>query len=308
MANSITSFNTTFLGWDIDALSAEVNNIRALKPAVTPFKVFTTVFGDVPTGVTNINIPIPVYPTGSNNLSNGPVFNDATTTTVTVVCNNDAGYFQKFNPSEVQNAGLANLVKAFIEPSIYGVDRTIFSASMATVISNTSNVTSSVRLGTGNTFSSSAVTALASELGVNNIPAEYVLVETTRYWGLIADLASKGNQAGADAIRTGSPNNPFGVAIFPSNLIPASSGSTGIGTGNVVGIAGSSAAVAVGTAIPNVKHANGEQFLYVSPDTGMSYLVEQYFDESRRAFVIGASLLYGTATGTNSAEKITDKA
>jgi hypothetical protein len=308
MANTLTSFNTTFLGFDVAALTAEINNIRTLKAKVSPLKAWTTVFGDIPTGMTTMNIPLPVYPTGSADLTSGPVFQDVNSNTVAVVVNKDAGYLQKFNPLEVQNAGMPNLVRAFLEPAIYGCERTLMSASLSQAIANTSNATSSYRVTTGATFSASMVASIAGELSVANIPRDFILVEPTRYWGLISNLSSTGNQAGADAIRNGSPNNPFGITVLESNLIPTMTGSTGIGTGNLVGLAGANSSVAIGTALPNVPHATGESFKYVAPDSGLTVLVENYFDESRRAWVIGASVLYGTATGVNGIEKITDKA
>lgn len=305
MANTLTGMSTTYLGKDIASLTEELKNLQALRPRINDFQAFLTVFRDVPEGVTTINVAVPVPITGSQDLSSGPVFYDVTSTGVSVTINRDTGLLAKYNPNEVQSYTLEQLA-SFLDQQIYGVERTFFSASLAQGLTNLHS-TSSYRVTSDAAFTSSAVPGIAADLANSNITPEFVMVNEAKVWKLVDDLSNKGNSAGAQAILTGAPNNPYNVPILPSNLIPSLTGSAGVGTGNVVGISGQKGHVILATALPNVKHANGESFPFKSPRSGVTFLIENYYDESRRGWVMGPTCLWTVANGVASWKAITDR-
>ena len=287
MANNLSPFSKTFLIWDVETVSTITDTLTqppVAKPV--PFNVFASNFSDLPSPSGIISIPVPVYATSADDLSSGPVFTDAQPNNYQLTVNRDAGKFYKWNPAEAQQYGSEYIVKSYILPPIYAIDSTLNSASFALL---NSFPTSSVKPATATAMSASTALQFKSAMGNAGINGDqFMVLNTSYFWnGLVNDLSNKGNSVGAAAVTNGSPNNPFGMVTVEGQTLPTA--------GNLVGFCGNKSAIAIGTAIPNVQHANGEQFVYKSPWTGVNYLVEHYFDESRRANVIGASVLYNVA-------------
>jgi hypothetical protein len=307
--NTTTGMSQTFLGYNVASIAAELDALQPVYAGINPFDAFSVVFKDMPTGVTTINVPVAQYPTGSSDQTDGPVFLNAISTGITITLDKDQGVLYKFNNVEAHNLGLPLLVKTFLQPAIYGTERTLLSASLSAGLSGLdASDTGSVRVGVANTFSGSTVAGIAGALSAANIKPDFILTSNAYFWGLISNLSSVGNAAGAQALMTGTGfNNPFGVSIIGTNLLPPMTGS--FGTGNVVGIAGQRGWAVLGTSLPDVRHQNGEAFAYTSPRSGVTFLVENYYDESRRAHVIGATVLYKAVAGVpHAAVVITDKA
>jgi hypothetical protein len=292
MANSITALNQTFLGYNVDVIREEVLKVRTLTATHVPLGVFTTKFNTVPDGVTTVTIPLPTYPTGSANQnpgSSGVTTFDAVANSVTVKIDTDTGVFYPFNPVEIQNNSLETIVQSFLSPAIYGVERTLLSASLGIGADIANFNSSSFKSSASAAVSASFITSLKAEMSTANINGEqFILWEPNRFWNLVSNLSSLGNAAGAAAIQNGDANNPFGVVIKECQTLPT--------TNNLVGIGGVKTSIVLATAIPTVKHANGEAFIMTTP-AGASILVEQYYDEFRRQWLIGASVLYKAVKG-----------
>lgn len=134
--------------------------------------------------------------------------------------NKDAGFLQKFSTTEVQQFSLEKLVTKFIMPALVGNDLQIYSSSLNAILTNTSNTTASVKIGSISAFSHSAVTSLGAEMDRNNINGKSAIVVNPDYWwNLVSNLGALGNQAGANAIQTGQPDNPYGFPVLKSNLV-----------------------------------------------------------------------------------------
>jgi hypothetical protein len=292
MSNTLTSLTNTLLAWDAGVIQAELNKV--LNPViakVTPFDAFATRFDSVPSGNGTINVPIPTYPTGSS--KSGISIITASVTNAPVTLTNDYTVFYAFNPVEVQTSGLTNLVNTFIAPAIYGIEAQLQADAFALLASFP---TSSVKPTTTAYFSSSAITAINADFSNSGINGDRVLVTNAAcYWALIDNLSSKGNAAGAAAIQSGSPNNPFNMAIAEGQLLPSAN--------NLVAFGGTKGGIIVATAIPPVIHPNGQSITITSPRSGLNVLVEQYYDESNRRWVIGASVVGNVVTGNTGALK-----
>lgn len=295
MANILSGFSKTFLIWDVAAVSDAIDAIT--KPPVsrpTPLNAFSTVYSELPTPSGIINVPVPTYPTGADSFASGVVITDAQETTYQLTVNNDAGKMYAVRPGEIQQYGLEYIVKSYLAPAIYAIDATLNSASFALL---STFVTSSVKPATSTAFSSSNMTALNVQLSNAGINGDrFCVLNTAYYWNLVNDLSNKNNQVGADAVVNGSANNPFKMTTLEAQLLPSLS--------NLVGFVGTKNAIALGTAIPQVVHPNGNQFVYKSPWTGIPYLVEDYYDESNRKRVVGASVIYGAASVNPSIQRI----
>lgn len=287
MSNILTGFSKTFLIWDVESVQTVIDNLT--QPPVskpTPLSVFASQFTALPTPSGIVNIPVPTYPTGADDLTSGMVVTDAQETTYQLTVNRDAGKFYAFRPAEAQQFGAEYIVKSFLAPAIYAIDATLNSASYALL---PSFATSSVKPATTTAFSSSVMTSLNAGMSAAGINGErFAVLNSGNFWALIDDLSKKGNSAGAAAILSGNPNNPFATATVEAQLLPT--------VGNLVGFCGNKGGIAVGTAIPDVQHATGEKFVYKSPWTGVNYLVENYYDETNRKHIIGASVVYNVAS------------
>jgi len=286
MANSIPGFTNTINAFNANLIEAELSKVtNAVIGQVTPFSAYTAKFSDVQSATGTINIPIPVYSTGSG--VNSFTIDDATATTKTINLSNDYTKFYAFNPVEMQNGGLQYLVTAFVKPAVYAIEAQLQSDAFALL---TNFATASIKPATATACSSSVVTALNAALSTAGINGERKLVLNSSYFwtGLMDDLSKKGNQAGADAIRSGSPNNPFNMGVYEAQLLPTA--------GNLVGFTGTAGGIIIGTAIPQVVHANGEQAVITTP-SGLNVLVEKYFDESKRKYVVGCSVVGNVAVG-----------
>ena len=293
MSNTLTGLSNTLLAWDAGVIQAELNKI--LNPVIgkiTAFDAFATKFDNVPSGTGTINVPIPTYPTGSSKNSFAVINGAVTNAPITL--SNDYTVFYAFNPAEAQASGLSNLINTFIKPAIYGIEAQLQADAYALLASF---ATSSVKPATSVACSSSAVIAVNADLSAAGINGERILVlNSSYYWnGLMADLSNKNNAAGAIAIQTGSPSNPFGMLVAESQLLPT--------TSNLVGFTGTKGGIIIGTAIPQVVHSNGQSVVINSPASGLNVLVEQYYDEANRRFVIGASVVGNAALGNTSALK-----
>ena len=293
MSNTLTGLSNTLLAWDAGVIQAELNKV--LNPVIgkiTAFDAFATKFDNVPSGTGTINVPIPSYPTGSN--KNNFAVIGGTVTNQPITLSNDYTVFYAFNPAEAQASGLTNLVRTFIAPAIYGIEAQLQADAFALL---TNFVTSSVKPATAVGCSSSAIIAVNADLSNAGINGDRILVlNSSYYWnGLMADLSNKNNAAGAIAIQTGSPSNPFGMLVAESQLLPT--------TSNLVGFTGTKGGIIVGTAIPMVQHPNGQSVTITSPASGLNVLVEQYYDEANRRFVIGASVVGNVALGNTGAVK-----
>jgi len=286
----------TFLGYNVPAIAAELDALQPVYPGISPFDAFSVVFkgADMPVGIQSVVIPIATYPTASLSQLSGPVFMDATTTGITVTLDDDTGVLYKFNNVEAHNLGIPLLVKTFLQPAIYGIERSLLSASLAAGIGGINS--SSLHVPAVTSFSGSTVAQIGGALAAANIKPEFIMASNASFWNLIGDLSNRGNAAGADALLRGTGmNNPFGISIIGTNLLPSLTGSFGNNT--VTAIAGQRGWAVLATALPDVTHANGEAFAYTSPRSNLSVLVEQYYDESRRAHVIGATVLFKAVAG-----------
>lgn len=293
MANSTTGFTNTLLAWDAGVIQAEINRIQAVVGAkVNPFSGFATRFENIPSGTGVINVPIPTYSTTCG--KNSYTITDATTTNAPLTLNTDYTKFVAFNPAEAQTAGLTNLVNTFIAPAIYAVEAQLTTDAYALL---TSFATCSVKPAAAVTMSGSNALAIQSALSTAGINGERILVLNSSYFwnGIMTDLSKQNNSAGAAAIASGAPNNPYGFTggVMEAQLLPTA--------GNLVGFTGTKGGIVVGTAIPNVVHANGSSVVIQSPTSGLNLLVEHFYDESNRKWVIGASVIGAVATGNTGA-------
>lgn len=291
MSNTLTGLSNTLLAWDAGVIQAELNKV--LNPViskVTAFDAFATKFENIPSSTGTINVPIPTYPTGAD--KNSFTITNGAVTNATITLTYDYTKFYAFNPAEAQSSGLTNLVKTFIAPAIYGIEAQLQADAFA-LLSNFA--TSSVKPSAAVSCSASAVIGINAALSAAGINGDRVLVlNSSNYWnGLIADLSNKNNVIGANAITNGSPNNPFGMLVSEAQLLPT--------TANLVGFAGTKGGIIVGTAIPQVIHPNGQALVIQSPASGLNVLVEQYYDEANRRFVIGASVVGNVAVGNTGA-------
>jgi len=304
MSNTLTGLTNTLLAWDAGVIQAELNKVLApVAPKITPLSAFGAYFSNVPSGTGTINVPIPTYPTASQlNAGSGITISNAVVTNAPITLSNDWYQFFGFNPVEVQSAGITNLVNTFIAPAIYAIESTITSASFALALANFS--TSSIKATTSAYFSASAVTAINAELSKLGINGDRIMVlNSDYYWnGIINDLSKKNNQAGADAIASGTPNNPFRTTISEGAILSSQFGSATVGSGSFIGFAGTRGGIVVGTAIPQVVHTNGQSLVLQSPVSGMYVLVEQYYNEYLRQHIIGASVVGNVVKGNNCLE------
>jgi hypothetical protein len=296
MAKDFTNVGSTFMAWDIAVIQARLNEL--ITPATqkpTALNAFSTYFSDIPAPSGIISVPLVTYPTSADSLNNGMVSTSATASVASLTVNNDIGKFFPFNPADAQQFGLDNLLKTWIQPAMYACDRTVSSASMAVALNGANFATASVKAPNSSSFNVALTGRLQAELSTAGINGERIAVlSPTYYWGLITDIASKGNAAGAAALQSGSPNNPLGLVVVEGQDMPALPADTAA-TSSIVAVIGNKAGVAVGTAIPNVVHSNGSSVVLKSPSTGVNYLVEQYYDESNRRHLIGCSVIYGVA-------------
>jgi hypothetical protein len=296
MANNLTPYGQTLLLQNVEALQTVIDTMTA--PALnkpTPLSVFSTRFSDLPTPSGIISIPVPTYPTSADDLSSGMVVTDINSTLYQLTVNRDAGKFFAFRPAEAQQYGAEFIVQSFIAPAIYAIDATLNSGSFA-LLNNFA--TSSVKCATANSFSASAAIAVNAEASSNGINGDRFLVLNSPYFwsGLVNDLSQRGNTVGAAAVTNGSPNNPFNTVTVEAQLLPTAN--------NLIGFYGNASGIVLGTAIPDVKHANGEAMIYKSPWTNINYLVENYYDEYRRQHLIGASVIWNVASTNNTIRRL----
>ena len=297
-----TNFGSTFMGWDINVISERLQEI--ITPATqkpTALAAFSTYFSDIPAPSGIISVPIVTYPTSADSFLNGGVSLGATASVQQLSVTTPIGKFFPFSPTDAQQYGLDNLLKTWVAPAIYACDRTISSASLAVALNASNFSTSSVKFATSASLGTNGATQVQAQLSLAGINGERIAVlSPTYYWGLIADIATKGNAAGAAALQAGSPNNPFGMSVIEGQDLPALPANTAL-TSSIVGFVGNKAGVAVGTAIPQVFHATGEQMVVKSPYTGVNYLLEKYFDDTltQRNWYIGCSSIYGVAKVQN---------
>jgi hypothetical protein len=300
MANNISAFSNTILGFDIADIQTELQNVTTpVIQNITPFDAFESRFFNVPSPNGTIVVPLIGYTTGSQtNTGTGTLtYGTATATSVTLSGLQDWYQIIPFNPTEVQTAGIVNLAR-YIDSAMYSIDSQALSASYA-VAANFA--TSSVHPASGSsaTFGIAQGIAINADLSKKGINGRRILaLNYDYYWnGLLADLATKNNTAGAQAIQSGSPNNPLGMLTVESQFAFA-------GT-NTVGLTGTKGGIILGTAIPNVVHANGTAAVLISPRSGMPMLIEQYFNENTRQHMIGASVLGQAAAGNSCLLRIT---
>ena len=294
MSNTLTGLSNTLLAWDAAVVQAELDKVLApVASKVTPFAAFAARFDNIPSATGTVNVPIATYSTGSN--VNNHVITNAVVTTKTLTLSNDYTWFFAFSPAETQASGLSNLVNTYVAPAINAIEAQLQGEAFA-LLSNFA--TSSVKPAIAASASLAQFIALNADLSNAGINGERILVLNSNYFwnGLIADLASKNNSAGATAIQTGDANNPLGMKVSEAQTLPT--------TSNLVGFAGTKGGIIVGTAIPNVAHSNGQSIVVTSPASGLSVLVEQYFDEANRKHVIGASVVGNVAVGNACLKRI----
>lgn len=298
MANTL--YGQTLLYWDVMQYSDAIDSIGT--PPVgkpIPFDIFSTYFKDMtaPSGI--VEIPVPTYPTVSDDQSNGLVTQNINENSYQLAVNKPAGKFFKFNHGEVQQYGLEYFSRINLVPAMYAIDRTLESASFASLSSFN---TCSVHPATPTTMSTNYMTQICTQLSVAGINGDrFVVLNSPYYWGLINDLSNKNNQVGADAVRSGTPNNPFGVRVIEAQNFPSS----GI-VANAVGFAGTKNAIALGTALPIVSHANANEVMaYSSPFTKQTYLFEAYYESYLRSWVAGGSVVWNIATVNPSIQVLT---
>lgn len=292
MANTLTGYGQTILGKDIDGIQAELNKIVGVRPNLNVIKKLGAQLNNVPKGTTTVNLPYPSFPTGSVSLTSGVVVFDQTANNITLALSNDNGYFVGFNMTEVQQYDLPTLTTDYVATSVYGVDRTLLSASLEQIVKAGNFNTASNWKGAAAACSQSALIELISEAETtyNLDPANIVVgLKSSYYWALVNSIAGNGNQAGADALRSGSPNNPFGVPVMNIPTMPS--------IGNSVGFIAQRGATILATAIPSVQHSTGESGIIVSPNTEVPMLFEYYFDDYRRKWLIGASCVWASSKG-----------
>jgi hypothetical protein len=298
MATNFTNVGSTFMGWDIAVINARLGEI--ITPATlkaTPLAAFSTYFSDIPSPSGIISVPLVTYPTSADSLNNGMVITSATASVANLTVNNDIGKFFPFNPANAQQYGLDNLLKTWLVPAMYACDRTLSSASLAIALNSSNFATSSIHMASGSNFTVANAGLIQADLSNTGINGERIIVASPNYyWGLITNIASAGNAAGAAALQSGSPNNPLGVSVIEGQ---------DFASGNIIGFAGNKAAIAVGTALPNVLHLNGSTVKLTSPQTGVNYLAETYYDEVNRQWLIGCSVVYGAAKVQSTIKQLT---
>jgi hypothetical protein len=305
MATNFTNIGSTFMAWDVAVMQARLNELLTPPtPKPTALDAFSTRFSDVPSPSGIISVPIVTYPTAADNLNSGMVLTGATASVQTLTLNNDIGKFFPFNPAEAQQYGLDNLLRTWLAPAMYACDRTVASASLAIALNASNFSTASVKAPTSSSFNVALTGRLQAELSNAGINGQrFAVLAPTYYWGLVTNIASAGNAAGAAALQAGSPNNPLGISVVEAQDLPALPADTAA-TSSIVGFVGNSSAVAVGTAIPNVVHNSGQSVVLNSPYTKVPYLVESYYDEVNRRWVIGASVIYAVAKVQNTLKQV----
>lgn len=302
---NFTNVGSTFMAWDVAVVQARLNEL--LTPALakpSSLDAFACRFSDVPAPSGIISVPIITYPTSADDLTGGMVVTTATASVAQLTVNRDIGKFFPFNPADAQQYGLDNLLKSWVAPAMYACDRTVASASLSVALTPSNFSTSSVKFPTSGSTTVANFGRLQADLSNQGINGNRVAVlNPYYYWGLIANIAAAGNAAGAAAIQSGTPNNPLNLQVLEGQDLPATVGDTST-TSSIVGFVGVPSAIAVGTAIPQVVHANGQSVVLTSPNTKVPYLVESYFDETNRRWLVGASIVYGVAKVQGTALRI----
>lgn len=291
--NQLTNYSPAFMGWDVEALKAAIDDL--MTPAIvapTPLKAFSTNFSNLPIPSGVINVPIQTWPTTANSNAGGVTINNATASSAQLVLNKDMGNFYQFNPAEVQQYGMGYAINSWIRPAIYGNDRFLASASLAVALTGGNFPSASVKFATSGSFTPAGVGQLNSQLSQQGINGErFAVLVPDYYWNVQSSVAVLGNQAGADAIYN-TLKGMYKMNIVEGQDLPSISGVNTALTSSIVGFSGNAAGIAVGTALPPIKHPSGEMFPYTSPWTGVTYLIEHYYDEHARAWIIGASFIY----------------
>jgi hypothetical protein len=300
MPNQFTNFGSTFMSWDVAVIQARINELNppaTLKP--TPLKQFSTLFSELPSPSGIINVPINNYSSTADS-GTGLTVSPVSASTVSLIVNQPITKFAGYNVVEVQQYGLDNLINNQILPGIYACDRTLVSASLAVALNAANFSTSSLKLPNSSSVDITAIGNIQSAMsnaGING--NRFGVFAPTYYWGAVSNIAKTGNAAGAAALQAGSPNNPMGMSVYEAQDLPPLPVNTAA-TSSIAGFVGVGSAIAVGTALPLVSHANGQAVPITSPWTGVTYLMENWFDENvTRQHIMGPSLIYGVTKVQN---------
>jgi hypothetical protein len=225
-------------------------------------------------------------------LAGGVTINNASATSAQLTLNKDYGNHYQFVPAEVQQYGLGYAIDSWIRPAIYGCDRFLVSQSLAVALTGGNFPSASIKFPTSASFTPNGagqLNAALSKQGING--KRFSVLVPDYFWAAQSSVAVLGNQAGADSIYN-TLSSLYKMSIVEGADLPDITGLDTAGTASIVGFAGNGAGIAVGTALPPVLHPSGEMFPYTSPWTGVTYLVEHYYDEHSRAHIIGASFIY----------------
>lgn len=291
--NQLTNYSPEFMGWDVNVVRSAMNEL--MTPAIvqpSPLKNYSKLFSNmtIPSGI--VNVPIQTWTPGAQDLSNGVTVNTASATSAQLTVNKDVGNFYQFNPAEVQQYGLTYAIDTWLQPAIFDTDRYIASQSLALILNPSNFASASIKFTNSASFTPAAVGGLNAALSKQGINGRRFAVLCPDYfYAAQSSVAVLGNQAGADAIYN-TVNGIYRMDLMEGQDLPDITGIDTSLTASVVGFSGNSAGLAVATALPPVLHPTGEMFPYTSPWTGVTYLVEKYYDEHARKQLIGASVLY----------------
>ena len=305
MSNQLTNYSPQFMGWDIDVVRQQIDDL--MTPAVvspSPLKAFSSYFAQLPIPSGVINVPIQTWPSTANSNAGGVTINAATASSAQLTLNKDYGNFYAFNPAEVQQYGLGYAINSWIRPAIYGNDRYLVSASLAVAVNGSNYASASAKFGNSGSFTPAGAAKLNSEMSKQGINGQrFALLVPDYYWNIQSSVAVLGNQQGAEALLN-RINGAYKMNILEGADLPDITGVDTTLTSSLVGIAGNGAGIAVGTALPQVKHPAGEMFAYTSPWTGVTYLVESYYNEYLRTNMIGASFIYDVQKVQNTIRRL----